>query len=240
MTQSAVKKSPREMSSPTHIGPVNPLPPVVTALFLVTMGIEATFSLAERGIVGGPMGIGWRAQAIEAYAFNGEIARWMWETGRWPSEHVIRFVSYPFFHASFTHALFAGVLFLAMGKMAAERFSALGMLIVFFGSAVGGVLVYATVAIQPSWIVGAFPAVYGLIGAYTFMLWRSFGAIGANQMRAFTLIAFLMGVQLIFGLLFGGTNDWIADLAGFATGFLLSFFVSPGGMQNIRNRMPHD
>lgn len=225
------------MSSPEHISPVNPLPPVVVALFLVMMGVEAVFSLGARGIIGGPGAIGWRLDAIQTYAFSGDIFDWMVSTGRWPPEHVIRFLSYVFVHANFTHAVFAGVLFLAMGKMTAEAFGAVPMLVVFFLSAIGGVLAYAILLNDPVPIVGAFPPVYGLIGAYTFMLWRSYDVIGANKARAFTLIGFLMGIQLVFGLLFGRSNDWVADLAGFATGFALSFVVSPGGWRRLRDRI---
>lgn len=88
------------------------------------------------------------------------------------------------------------------------------------------------------WWAG-YPAVYGLIGAFTFLLWVRLAGTGTNQYRAFTLIGFLLGIQLVFGLLFGGGNDWVADVAGFATGFGLSFFVSPGGWGRVRAKLRH-
>lgn len=219
---------------------VNPLPPVVVALFLFIIGIEAVFSLGARGIIGGPEAVGWRHAAIQDYAYYGEILRWMWETGRWPAEHLIRFVTYPFVHGSFTHALFVGVFVLAMGKMVAEVFGGVAMLLVFVLSGIGGALAYTLLVNDPFPLIGGFAPVYGLIGAFTYMLWHSLSRVGANQARAFTLIAFLMGFQLIFGLLFGLQNDWVADLAGFATGFGLSFFVSPGGWARIRRGVQRD
>lgn len=222
------------MSNEHYTPAVNPLPPVVAALFLIIMGIEAAFSLGARGLIGGPAAVGWRLEAIESYAFSGEILRWMWETGRWSDGHLVRFVSYPFVHVSFTHALFVGVFVLAMGKMVAEVFGGIAMLAVFVLSGVGGALGYALLVSDPYPLIGGFPPVYGLIGAFTYMLWRSLSLVGANQSRAFTLIAFLMGAQLLFGLLFELHNDWVADLAGFATGFGLSFFVSPGGWARVR------
>ena len=48
------------MSHPDDQSPVNPLPPVVVALFLVIAGVEVAFSLGARGIVGGPEAVGWR------------------------------------------------------------------------------------------------------------------------------------------------------------------------------------
>ncbi|MCV6583970.1 MAG: rhomboid family intramembrane serine protease [Marinibacterium sp.] len=228
------------MSDDTHESPVNPLPPVVAALFLVLMGIEAMFSLGQYGLIGGPGAVGWRLDALQTYGFSADVLNWMRDTGRYPAEHMIRFVSYPFVHATFTQALFSGVLLLAMGKMTAEVFGSLAMLVVFFGAAIGGALSYALLTQDPTWLIGAFPAVYGLIGAYTFILWRSYERVGANKARAFTLIALLMGVQLLFGLLFGGPPTWVADLGGFACGFGLSFLLAPGGLAGLLRGVRRD
>jgi membrane associated rhomboid family serine protease len=228
------------MSSDPNISPVNPLPPVVAALFLLIVGIEIAFFMGARGMLGGPSAVGWRLAAIQSYAFSGDIFDWMWLNWRWPPEHMMRFVTFPFVHGSFTHAVFAGVILLAIGKMVAESFGSVAMLLIFVVSGACGALVYAAVLNDPVPLLGAFPNVYGLIGAFTFMLWRSLANIGANQSRAFTLIGFLMAFQLIFGLLFGAQNDWVADLAGFATGFGMSFFLAPGGWASIRNRIRHD
>jgi membrane associated rhomboid family serine protease len=209
----------------------------VIALVLIIMGIEAAFSLGARGIVGGPEAIGWRLDAVQSYAFSAEIFAWMWETGQWPAEHLIRFVSYPFVHVAFTQTLFVCVFVLAMGKMVGELFGDAAMVLIFVMSGIGGALGYALLTQSPVPLVGGFPAVYGLIGAFTYILWRQLSLVGAQQSRAFTLIAFLMGIQLLFGLLFGGTLDWVADLCGFATGFGLSCFLAPGGWARIRNRI---
>ncbi|AUQ59437.1 peptidase S54-like protein [Phaeobacter inhibens] len=217
--------------------PVNPLPPVVVALVLIIMGIEVGFSLGARGIFGGPEAVGWRLEAIQTYSFSSDIFWWMWETGQWPTEHLIRFVSYPFVHVAFTQTLFVCVFVLAMGKMVGEIFGDLAMVLVFLVSGIGGAVGYALLTQSSVPLIGGFPAVYGLIGAFTYILWRQLSLVGAQQSRAFTLIAFLMGIQLLFGLLFGGTLDWVADLCGFATGFGLSFFLAPGGWARIRNHI---
>lgn len=220
--------------------PVNPLPPVVIALFLLILGVELMFTLGARGIVGGPSAVGWRLQAIQEYGFSAEVLKWMWQTGRWPLEHLFRLLSYPFVHGSFTNALFAGVILLAMGKMAAESFGQLAALAIFVLSGIGGALIYTLVVPGATWLIGAYPPVYGLIGAFTFMLWVSLSRVGANQARAFQLIGFLMGIQLLFGLFFGTDNSWVADLAGFGVGFALSFVLSPGGWSRLLARLRQD
>lgn len=228
------------MSSNPNTPAVNPLPPVVVALCLFIMGIELAFTLGARGLVGGPEAVGWRLSAIQTYAFSGEIFAWMWETGRWPLDQVMRFVTYPFVHGSFTQAVFVCVFVLAMGKMVAEVFGSVAMLLIFVLSGVGGALLYAILLTEPYPLVGGFPAVYGLIGAFTFLLWVNLSLVGENQSRAFSLIAMLMGIQLVFGLIFGGTKDWVADLGGFATGFGLSFLFVPGGWARIRRLLQRD
>jgi membrane associated rhomboid family serine protease len=236
MPRSAVKES-REMSSPTPPTPaVNPVAPVVIALFFVIIGVEAAFTLGAQGFVGGPNAVGWRVAAIQNYGFSAVIFDWMWTNGRWPAEHLIRFVTYPFVHGSFIHAFFAGGMLLALGKFVGDVFSQLATLAVFVGSCAIGALAYGALLDDQIPLFGAFPGVYGMIGAFTYLLWLRLGAEGAQQSRAFVLIGALMAIQLVFGLLFGGSNVWVADLAGFAAGFGLSFFLSPGGWAKLRHK----
>lgn len=218
--------------------PMNPLPPVVWALVLPVVAMEAVLAAGGAGLAGGPGAVGWRLDAIQRFAFSGEILRWMWATGQWPAEHLIRFASYPFVHGTFTHALFVVVFLLALGKMVAEVFRAWAVLVVFFAAAFAGAMAHAALGV-PQPLIGGYPAVYGLIGAFTFILWARLGAVNANRARAFTLIGFLLGIQLIFALIFGNTWDWVADIAGFVAGFALSFVVSPGGWSALRDRIRH-
>ena len=72
------------------------------------------------------------------------------------------------------------------------------------------------------------------MGAFTFLLWSRLGAVHANRMRAFTLIGMLLAFQLVFGIVFGGAGyGWIAEIAGFGAGFLLSFVLVDGGVQRV-------
>jgi membrane associated rhomboid family serine protease len=225
------------VTHPHNEPPLNPLPPVVIALFLVIVGLEVFFTLGARGLVGGPEAVGWRLGTLERFAFSAEIFAWMREAGRWPVEHVMRFFSYPFVHASFTHALFAGVMLLALGKMVGEAMGSLAVLLIFFVSAAGGALVYALIVGSSTPLIGAFPAVYGLIGGFTYLLWVRLGQLGEQQVRAFTLIGFLLVIQLVFGLLFGANAEWVADLSGFAIGFVMSIVLVPGGWGKLVDKL---
>lgn len=228
------------MSSSGQNGPINPLPPVVAALFLVVIGIEVAFWLGSKGFVGGPVAVGWRLAAVQKYAFSTDIFEWMLANGRWPTEHLWRFVTYLFVHANFTHALFGAVLLVAMGKMVGEVFSAVATLAIFLLSGVVGAVGYTFLTGSSTPLLGSYPGVYGLIGAFTFLMWVQLVAVGAPQARAFSLISILVAIQLLFALIFGGTPDWVADVSGFATGFVLSFLLVPGGWRRIRDRIRRD
>lgn len=235
MPPDTVKKE-LPMTHPHNEAPVNPLPPVVAALFLVLAGIELTLWLGGQGIVGGPGAVGWRTSAIETYAFSGRAFDWMLATGQYPPEHLMRLVAYLFLHPSFSHGLFSMVILLAMGKIVAESIGSLVFVAVFFVSGIVGAVGFGLFSNDP-WLVGAFPGVYGLIGGFTFLLWVRLGNEGAPQVRAFTLIGMLLAIQLIFGVLFGGGSDWIADVVGFVTGFALTVVLAPGGVARVLERI---
>ncbi len=225
------------MDSDHNAPPLNPLPPVVWLLAVPTLLIEIGFGLGSRGLVGGPQAVGWRLEAVERFAFLNTVFDWMLENRLFPGEHLLRFVTYPFVHGSFTHALFVVVFILALGKMVGEIYRPWAVLAVFFGAAIVGAAVYGLVLDDPLPLIGGYPPVYGLIGAFTFLLWVNLAAKGANKLRAFTLIGFLLATQLLFSLLFGGNSQWLADVAGFVTGFALSFVVSPGGWQRAMHQL---
>lgn len=209
--------------------PLNPLPPVVWLLALPMIAMEVVLSLGASGLAGGIEGAGWRLQALERFVFSPPLMQAMIEQGQYPPQHLMRLVTYPFVHGSVTHVLFVVVILLALGKMVGEVFRWWAMLVVFLASAVAGAFAFMLVPGNEAPLFGGYPAVFGLIGGFTFLLWVNLAAVGANKFRAFTLIGFLLGFQLLFGLLFGGGYEWVADVAGFATGFALSFVVSPGG-----------
>lgn len=218
--------------------PLNPLPPIVWILALPLIAMELVLSLAEAGLVGGAQGFTWRVQAVERFGLFPELLKYQWETGGQPVAELHRLVSYVLVHGSFTHAIFAIVMLLALGKMVAEVFRWWGVAVVFLGSAaIGGAAYGMLIPDLRTQLIGGFPGVYGLIGAFTFLIWTNLARVGANKFRAFSLIGALLFVQLVFGLLFGAGWNWVAEVTGFAAGFLLSFVVSPGGFRRVLDQI---
>ncbi len=220
-----------------NVSPFNALPPIVVALAVVIFGLELMFQAATAGFLGGAGGIGWRLAAYQDYAVLDQVWTWMITNGIYPTEHLVRFVTYPLIHASFVHAAFVVVFILALGKMVAEVYSALAFIAVFWVSAVAGALGFVVFLDSDMPLVGGYPGVYGLIGAFTFLMWMRAEAEGTRQMRAFGLIGALLAIQLLFALINGEFGTVVADFTGFVTGLLLSFVVSPGGWTRLLGRM---
>ncbi|WP_246849354.1 rhomboid family intramembrane serine protease [Rubellimicrobium arenae] len=217
--------------------PVNPVPPVVVALFLVIMGIEAALSLGGTGMVGGPAAVGWRVALIDRFAFSPAVFDYVVEGGRREAGFLIRFVSYAFVHGSVTHALFAGALLLALGKFVGEGMGQLAALAVFLLSTVGGAVAFGALLDGLVPLFGCYPGVYGLIGAFTYLLWLRLGLAGENRLRAFRLIGTLLAFQLLFGMLFGANPIWVADVGGFVVGLAVATILAPGGWAALRARL---
>ncbi len=221
------------MYSDPNAPPFNPLPWIVWVLTLPMVAVELVLNMAQRGMIGGAEGAGWRITAFQAVGVIPAYIRERFAVGDFSAEVLVRFVAYPFVHYGVGDALIAIVMLLAMGKMVGEVFRPWAVAAVFFGASIVAGLVHVALPFSRFPMVGAFPGVYGLIGAFTFLLWVRLAGMGTQQYRAFTLIGALMAIQILFGALFGGNDRWIAELAGFGAGFLLSFVVSPGGWGRV-------
>lgn len=219
------------MHDPNHnASPFNTIPPIVVVLVIAIVAIELAFQAGAVGLAGGPEGVGWRSKAADTFGFSDALFEWMRRNATYPLEGLWRFVTYPFVHYEIMHAVFGAVLLLAMGKFVGERFAPISVLVIFFGSAVLAALGYSLILDQNGVLIGAYPPVYGLIGAYTWILLTALDRAGENRLKAFQLIGILVALQLIFKLIGGGRDDWVADLCGFVAGFALSILLTPGGI----------
>ncbi len=225
------------MRSDPQIPPLNPLPLVVWALALPIIAMEAVLALGEAGIVGGAGAIGWRMDALQRFAVSPEVMRWMFENGIWPADGLMRLVTYPFVQGSTTQAVFVVVILLALGKTVGEVFRWWAVLAVFFSASAVAAIGFSALPFIDVPLYGGYPGNYGLIGAFTWLVWTRLSGQGSQQYRAFTMIAFLMGAQLLFALVFGTGPWWIAELIGFAAGFGISFAVSPKGWAHLVARL---
>ncbi len=224
---------------PNHnpiVGPFNAIPPLVLALVVVLAGIEAVLSLGATGLVGGPQAIGWRIGAIEQWSFVPGV--WDVLLLRGPDwDLVSRFVTYAFVHGSLTHALFGVALLLALGKFVGDVLHPVSLALLLLATTVAGAVGFGLLVSTNYPLYGVYPTVYGLIGAFTYLMWLRLGREGSSRIAAFRLIGFLMGIQLVFGLLFGSDPAWVADASGFVAGLALAPLLAPGGTRAFVERM---
>lgn len=214
--------------------PLNPIPPIVAILAVTMIGIELVLQLAEAGFIGGPEAVGWRVNVIRELGFFDDVFEYMRTTQTYDWTTLHQFFTYPFVNFSFTGAIFSSVLVLALGKAVGDEFHPLSVIFLFFTCSALGVLALGFFRNVGYPVIGGFGAVYGLIGAYTWMLWLKAGATGTSRIKAFQLIGFLTVLQLIYHFGFGGGDDWIAKLVGFVVGFFLSFVLAPDGRERMR------
>ncbi len=225
--------------------PINPLPAITWALSLPMIAMELVVNAGANGIVGGPGGIGWRSQAVQDFAFSPEYLRQMVIQQQYPLDGLYRPFTYPFVHTDLTQAVFVIVILLALSKFVGEVFHWWAVLAVFLTSSLVAALAYTAIPYTQAPLIGGYPPVYGLIGAFTYVQWLRASAMGSSQLRAFQLIGFLLGIRIVFGVfslvVYGFTQgvgwDWTAELAGFLTGFVMSFAVSPGGWSRVLTRI---
>lgn len=223
-----------------HEPAVNPIPAVIMAICMVVIAVELVLTAAGAGIIGGATGIGWRLNVMQDYAFSPAVLDRVWSVGDFDPDLLKRFVTYGFVHGDFIGSCFAAALILALGKFVGDVIRPIPTLIIYFGCLIVGAIAFGVFQSGTTPLFGAYPAIYGLIGAYTYLLWAIIGAQGGNQLQAFRLIGFLLGLQLLFAAIFGTSPIWIAELAAFITGFGLAIVCAPGGWAALVAKLRRD
>ncbi|MFZ8878865.1 MAG: rhomboid family intramembrane serine protease [Paracoccaceae bacterium] len=221
------------MSEPQNQPILNEMPSVVMALFMLAVAIEGFIVLGEQGVLGNGYSLGMRYGLINQYGLFPAALNTQIETGVFSWFELKRYISFTFIHGSSVGTAISCALLLAMGKFVGSVFSNVAMLIVFIGSAIGGAIIYSFLVPNGPVLFGMFTGVYGLLGAHAFLRWVAFRAAGQPSLPAFSLIGFLIGIQVVFAFSFGNNWVWTAELSGAIIGFLICFVVAPGGFQRI-------
>ncbi len=212
----------------------NPISKVVILLTLAIVGTEVVLQLAERGIIGGINGATWRIYLFRNFAFHDQVFEHIVENRRFEASTIWPFFTYPFIHLGIGHVAIGATIFLAMGKTISEAFSNLAVIVLFLACTLVGAIVFGIFSDQSFPLLGAYPAVYGFISAYTWIEYNRLKSAGENVWPAFQLIVLLMVIRIIFAVFFGLRNSWTADFSGLVTGFLLSFILAPDGRERIK------
>lgn len=216
---------------------VGSVPPAIVLVALALGLVEVALSLGGGGYAGGAAAVGWRVRLIERLGLSPLAWDYLAQGGFSDPALLLRLVAYPVVHGGALHAIFACAMLLALGKFVAEAMGQARALLVLLVATVGGGAAYGALLDGTFPLFGAYPAVYGLIGAYTYLLWVRIGDAGGNRLGAFRLIGVLLGLQLAFGALFGANPSWVAEVAGFLAGGLAAALAAPGSLRALRARL---
>ena len=219
---------------PDPIAPaVNQLPAAVIILVLIVVLGECYIAGSEANLWGGSDA---RVFLIRRVAFLPEVFQRSLTAGIWVPELFVRLITYPFVHGSLMQAIFASVFTLAMGKFVGEVLGNFAIILIFFNSAIFAALGYAFFTDDTFPLFGGFPAAYGLIGAFTFVLFSRTVGILSQQFLAFRLLAILMIINITFALFQNGPALWVAELSAAITGFASAAIIHPNGLRFIINK----
>ncbi|MEM6308113.1 MAG: rhomboid family intramembrane serine protease [Pseudomonadota bacterium] len=195
---------------------VNALPLSVILLILPIIGVEAYIAGAEARLWGN---FDARINLITAIGVLPDPVQYTITSGRFDIGWLQTLLLYPFVHGVFLQTVFASMFLLALGKFVGEAMGDITVLAIFFISSLLGALAYVGLLSDNYPLFGAYPAAYGMIGGYTYILYAIAGDTRDQQIRAFQLIAVIMAINLGFALISGGPAIWVAELTGAVAGF---------------------
>ncbi len=223
-----------------NVAPVNPLPKVLILLCVALAAAEPFLMLQKLGFLGGIAGLDGRSALLQDFFLPAGLLQAMLEAGDFSPQYLSRFISYIFVDGSLIGTIFALVFILAFGNFVARAFAPWRFLVIFFASVLTGGLVYNVLALMIGYggvLAGGMPGAFGLIGAFTWLMWTGILRHPIGATNPFALILFLVIFRVASAPVFGWDWTTVADWTGFATGFGLCFLLVPGGWQQMLQRL---
>jgi len=187
--------------------------PFVVWLVILSCAIEGTLMAADSGLIGTTR---WRTLAYQNGAFwAGLLHNWKpnYEGQPW-----LMFLSYSFLHGGITHLL--GNMF-ALAILAHNVVGRVGnwlFLLIYFGSAIGGAVVFGLLTSSPQPMVGASGALSGLAGAWLYWEWRDRRDLGLRLVPVWLTLLALVILNVILWLALDGLLAWETHLGGAIAG----------------------
>ena len=164
--------------------PLNPVPWFIWVLALPVAGVELYLSGTEVGLIAAPEGA--RQAMFARLAWFPDLLPQMLDSAQYPPQLWGRIFTYGLIHGSFVQTLFALVILLALGKFVGEIFRWWAVWAVMALASVAGAVAITYAPIGAQALFGAYPPIYGLIGAFTYVLWQEARVTGKSRVAAFS------------------------------------------------------
>ena len=213
----------------------NPISPVVLVIVGIMAVIELGLQAGAHGWIGGVDAISWRNVMAQNFGLNPAVVEHILQGGTIEPKVIWPFFTYIFVARSFINFLIVAALILAMGKMIADRFSSIAVLILFISCTLVGAIVFGLSPHSNRFpMLGAYPVFYGFIGTYTWIGVADLRKAGKSILPAFAAVGMFLVFRGTMALVYGPSNSWTADLAGLLVGFGLAYLVAPDGKDRIK------
>lgn len=219
----------RRMRKPAVMRRVAQMPPtlvmVSTLAALVTLP-ELLLILADQGLIGSSR---WRLLAWQYGGFwAGLLHGWR---PNFAAQPVTMFLTHSVLHAGPGHMLGNLAAVMAIAPSVAARFGGRGLAAIWAGAVLGGGAAFGLLSNSPAPMVGASGAIFGLVGAWTWMqgadLARTGAGPGAVAARVGGIAAGLAGLNLAMWLLADGVLAWQTHLGGYLAGIGIAALLAP-------------
>jgi membrane associated rhomboid family serine protease len=203
-------------------------PPMIWTMAGLLVLIEAIIAASDAGYL--PPGL--RYVAYSHFAFDDRFFEAARSGQEVPLGFYATFFTHAFLHGGFAHLLMNTVVFLALGSHLCRAVGERATLMLFFGTAAAGALLFGLIvntgtAFVP--MVGCSGALFGFLGAMKRWEWRY---VTANRLptRRFwsTILALtLINIILALGTIGGAGVAWEAHLGGFIAGWIAAGALTP-------------
>ncbi len=137
-----------------------------------------------------------------------------------------------FMHAGFAHLAWNMIALLQLGTIAQRFYGTAGLLLVYFGSGLGGAIASLQFGAKQAVSVGASGAIFGLMGALIASALTKRQSLGAEAAKGLLVMG---GVYVVFNLFIGLTKPGIDNAAHF--GGLISGGLIALGLAEKFDRM---
>lgn len=189
---------------------------VIAVLMMITCGLELIVAAADIGLIGSAR---WRALVLQYGAcWPGLMRDWQ---PNYAAQPWTMFLSYSFLHAGMLHLLGNMAVLLWVGPGLVDRVGQRGFLLLWVGSVLGGGIVFVAMASDPTPMVGASGAVFGLMGALVMLDYVRTSKYG--KALFITLGLALLNIAML--TIEDGLLAWQTHLGGYIAGGMIAMML---------------
>jgi len=224
----------------TRAMPFGPVPAIIWVLAALIAGGELLIWAGAQGWIGGADAAAWRLQAIQRHGMSRAVVEWMLTNRQFPPDHLQRLFTYPFVQIGPLQAGLVTLALLTLGRVVGDVLRSGRLLVTMAAATLGGALAFGAIPGTVTVLIGGFPVMFGLLGAFAGLLMIGGFALRIRRARAFALITLMLGLRLALGLSVEPGVTWVADLTAFAVGAGAAMLARPGGLRALRASIRHE